>query len=140
MKRAKEILFTGGYTCVIISGDETITSTRRGVAPLISLCAERGFNSFSGASAADKVVGRATAFLYLLLGVSKIFAGVVSESALSLLKENGVEILYDELVKNIINRKGDGICPFEEAVLNITDKEDAYSKITAKIHEMNIEI
>ncbi len=140
LARAKDELLSGGYTCVICSGDEIFTSTRRGVAPLVLLCKERGFGSFIGASAADKVVGRATAFLYLLLGVSELYAGVISKTALDLLAQNGVSIEYGECVPNIINRVGDGICPFEEAVLGIADKNDAFSAILLKIKELKIEI
>ncbi len=137
---AKERLLSGGHTCVILSEGELITSDRRGVAPLVSLISKRGFGSLPGAYAADKVAGKATAFLYLILGISEIYAKVISRSAHALLAEHGVKAEYCELTDHIINRSGDGICPFEEAVLNISDEKEAFSAILTKIHEMNIEI
>ena len=67
MENAKELLESGGYTCVITDGDRVLTSTLRGVKPLVQFL-ESG-RDLTGFSAADKVVGRATAYLYVLLGV-----------------------------------------------------------------------
>ncbi len=136
LERAKEKLKSGDYTCVLCKGDRTLALTQRGIKPLVELY--EGDENFEGFCAADKVVGKGAAFLYLLLGVKAIYSAVLSRSALELLQKNGVIVRYDILAENIINRKGDGICPFEEAVLNIGDKLRAYLKIKEKMAEMNI--
>ena len=66
LENAKKILSDGSYTCVLCKGKDTVSSSFRGVKPLLDLL-DSG-KDFSGYSAADKVVGRATAFLYCLLG------------------------------------------------------------------------
>lgn len=134
--RAKQLLLSDSHTCVLCKEAKLYTSDLRGVKPLVLWY--EGKEDFSLFSAADKVVGRGAAFLYVLLGVKAVFANIISQSALEVLKENNIEASYDTLVNNIINRKGDGICPFEEAVLNITDKNEAYKIIKAKMEEMNI--
>ena len=116
--------------------DELCTATARGVKPLVAWF-ESG-KDFSGFSAADKVVGRATAFLYVLLKVNAVYAKVMSHAALDVLKQNGIKAEYSELAENIINRNGDGICPFEAAVLETTNPCDAYMTIRSKMHQMNI--
>ncbi len=136
--KAKEMLIKYGYTCAICKDEEFYTSKLRGVKPLVSWY-ERNLD-FGGFSAADKVIGKATAYLYLLLGVTSVYAGVISKSALELLEDNSINVEYDTLVKNIINRSGDGICPFESAVLNINEKKEAYQAIKNKMSEMNISI
>ncbi len=136
MEKAKELLELGGYTCVITDGNTVLTSTQRGVKPLVQFL-ESG-RDFSGFSAADKVVGRATAYLYVLLGVKNLYAQVISRPALAVLQGNGIDTRYGNLVPNIINRKGDGICPFEAAVMDITDPPNAYVAIRRKMQEMNI--
>ncbi len=138
LEMAKNRLRSGGYTCVIIREGDELASRERGVAPLVAICTERGFDSLAGASAADRVVGRATAFLYLLLGVCEIYAEVISAPALELLKRQGVKAEYGRCVPNIINRQGDGICPFEAAVLEITGKRSAYLAILEKMRKMHI--
>jgi hypothetical protein len=94
--------------------------------------------SVRGYSAADKVVGRATAFLYVLLGVSDLYAAVVSRPALDVLISHGISVEYGKCVDNIINRSGDGICPFESAVMNITTPDAAYTAIIEKMRSMGI--
>ena len=86
--------------------------------------------------AADKVVGRATAYLYVLLNIQALYAAVISEPAMAVLHAHGISVTYGTLVPNIINRKGDGICPFEEAVMDITDPQEALSAIRKKMTEM----
>ncbi len=138
LEKARKMLQEGGFTCVICKGDAVYTSLERGVKPLVSWYAEG--ECFEGFSAADKVIGRATAFLYLLLGIKNIYTAVISRPALALLESEGVLVAFDTLTDNIINRKGDGICPFEEAVLEISDRDAAYIAIRKKMSDMNIDI
>ena len=134
--KAKQILDSGNYTAVLCKDGQAVTSTLRGVKPLVLWVEEKV--DFSGFSAADKVVGKATAFLYLLLGVRSIFAKIISRPALQVLEAQGINVEYSQLVENIINRQGNGICPFEEQVLNLTDKYDAYQAIREKMKQMNL--
>ena len=134
--KAKSILLNGDFTCVICKDDTIYTSALRGVKPLVNWYGE-GLN-VEGFSAADKVVGKATAFLYVLLGVRAVFAGVISKSALKVLTDNTVRAEYDTLSDYIINRTGDGICPFEKAVNDITEPEEAYKVILEKTKELRV--
>ena len=133
---AKEMLLNNEYTCVICQGETVHTSTFRGVKPLVQWL-DRGLD-VKGFSAADKVIGRATAFLYVLLEVREVYAHVISKPALAVLESHGVQIQYGTLVENIINRAGTGICPFEETVMGIEDPQNAYTAIRQKMQQMNI--
>lgn len=136
LEKAKELLETGGYTCVLTDGERVHTSVLRGVRPLVQLVENK--LPTAGFSAADKVVGKATAYLYVLLGVRGLYAQVISRPALEVLQAAGITVRYDTLVGHIINRQGDGICPFEEAVLGIHTPEEAKAAIFAKMDEMGI--
>ena len=133
---AKEILISGGYTCVLTGEGAVYTSMDRGVKPLVRFLESREVPG--NLSAADKVVGRATAYLYALLKVKEVYAQVISQPAVDVLREHGIHVTYDKLVPNIINRTGDGICPFEAAVMEIRDADIAYTAIRRKMEEMNI--
>lgn len=138
LEKAKQRLISGGYTCIICKGETEFISFDRGVKPLVKwLKEEKGLEGFS---AADKVVGKATAFLYALLKVKAVYANVISESALSALKNHGIYTEYSEIVPNIINRQKDGICPFELAVLQTEDAKTAYKIILEKMSQMNISV
>ena len=136
IERAKDILKNNSFTCVVCKEDKTFTSTDRGVKPLVVWYRDR-VDMINGA-AADKVVGRGAAFMYLLLEIRELYAYVISKPALGLLTEKGVSVSYGTLVDNIINRQGNGICPFEDAVINITDPNEAYDAIIQKMKKMNI--
>ena len=136
--KAKEILESSGYTCVLTDGIIVYASTLRGVKPLVQFL-ENGTIP-AGFSAADKVVGKATAYLYVLLGVREIYAQIISEPAVEVLQEHGISVQYGKKVHNIINRKGDGVCPFEVAVMEMTEPVKAYDAILHKMQEMNITI
>lgn len=133
---AKELLDSGMYTCVLCREGNLHTAVERGVKPLVRWLADG--TDLRGFSAADKVVGKATAYLYCLLGVKAVHALVMSGAAAQVLEENGIAATQDRLVENIINRQGTGICPFEAAVWEITDPHEALTAIQEKMAQMNI--
>ena len=63
--KAKKLLEKNGYTCVLIKDEKEIFSFERGVKPLLNFI-DKG-EDFYGFFVADKVVGKAAAFLYVLL-------------------------------------------------------------------------
>ena len=136
LQNAKNILSDSEFTCVVCCGDIIHTATDRGVAPLLNWM-DSGLN-LKGFSAADRVVGRATAFLYVLLGVRSVYARVMSRPAAEVLQNHGIECQWGTLTDGIINRKGTGPCPFEEAVMCIQDPQEALAAIRTKMAQMNL--
>ena len=136
LQNAKQILIQENHTCVLCKGDEVYTTQARGVRPLVKWLTEG--TDLRHFSAADKVVGKATAYLYCLLEVKAVYAHVMSGAAAEVLKKAGIEVSWGTLVENIINRTGDGICPFEAAVWEIETAEAALPAIRAKMAQMNI--
>lgn len=106
-------------------------STKSGIAPLAEIL--ENCVDVVGGTAYDKIVGKAAAFLYSLMKVGKICAGVMSKTAVEILKAEGIAFAYDTLTDSIINRRGDGLCPMEQTVLNIDDKNQAYVAIKSKL-------
>lgn len=132
--KAKEIMIREEYTLVIVK-NEVRTFRERGVKPLLSLLDSS--IDLSLASASDKVVGKAAAMLYVKLGIKELYASVLSKPALEVLTKNGISAEYGELVGAIRNRSGDGFCPMESAVINITDIDDAILTVRAKMAELS---
>lgn len=127
LKRACQTLAASDYTCVLCAGTRCYTSTQRGVAPLLQWL--DGGTDLKGFSAADKVVGKAAAFLYCLLGVAAVHAPVMSKAALQVLTSHGIAASYDVLVDGIINRRKTGPCPMEAATREISDPTEALQAI-----------
>lgn len=132
--QARNLLDSGDYTCVLYQGEHFHTATERGVKPLLQWL-DAGLDA-AGFSAADRVVGRATAFLYCLLGVKAVYARVMSCPAMEVLLANGIQAEAGLLVDGIINRKGTGPCPFESAVLHIAQPHQALTAIREKLRQM----
>lgn len=127
LEKSKQILEDGGYTVVLVCGDRTLTSRERGVAPLLDWIGCGA--DFKGYSASDKVVGKAAAFLYVLLGIKRLYAQVISAPALEVLGSESIEVSFGQVVENIKNRTGTGICPMESCVLGIDNPRDALLEI-----------
>ena len=131
LEKAKALLKAGGHTCVIVTKTGVFTSDERGVKPLLSaLNADVGT---ANAVVADKVVGKAAAFLYELMKIDALFAFTVSEPALAVLKRAGIYAEYETLVPCIRNRTNTGRCPMESAVWDISDAEEAQKILENKI-------
>lgn len=131
--KAKEIL-SHSHTCVLVNDEDIIITDERGVAPLVKwLNAGERFDKFS---VADKVVGKAAAYLYVALGVKKIWTAIISKPATEVFEKYGIEYWYDTMVEAIINRKGDGFCPMESAVMGIDNPEEAIAAIKIKLNNI----
>ena len=57
----------------------------------------------------------------------------ISNGALELLRDNGIEVTYSMTAIAISNRRGDGICPMERLVAPIRDAKAAYEKLREKV-------
>ena len=134
LQKARSLLESGNYTCVVCKEDSVYTTTQRGVAPLLNWL--EGRVDLRGFSAADRVVGRGAAFLYCLLGIKEVHARVMSNPAVEVLRAYGISASADTYVDGIINRAGTGPCPFEAAVMDIQDKETALTAILDKRRQM----
>lgn len=135
LELARAILIaTKGATCVAVCGDDMLVSFDKGVSPLLKWLAEG--KSLEGYSVADKVVGKAPALLYALLGPAAVFAPVMTESARAVFLANNIACGYDTLVKRISNRAGDGQCPMDSSVANVFDPSEAERVIRERVKQM----
>lgn len=127
LSELKDLLLQEGYTCVLSNGTDTVTSRERGVKPLIGF-RESG-KDFTGYMAADKIVGRAAAFLYSNMGIAALHACVIGRAAIDVCRQHKIAVSYDTETETIINRNGDGVCPMEQLVRDIQDPAVAESVI-----------
>ena len=135
LTKAKNVLSDNNHRLVIINNNYITTSNERGVKSLLDLL--DGETDISGAYAADKVVGKAAAMIYVLLGIKALYASVISEGAKAIIENHGIFLEYDEVVPYIINRRGDGMCPMEMAVGDELDPELAIQKVRKRLQELS---
>ncbi len=131
MKQLIDILHNEGLTLVIKSADGNLHRfTQRGVKDLVSLVSERP-EVLQSAIIADKAVGKAAAACMVVGGVWQVHADVMSEPALAMLQNHGVDAQYSQLVDHIINRTGTDWCPMER----LSRDEDDPAVIIQKVKE-----
>lgn len=130
---AKEMLQRGSYTLFLCSEGQVTFSEERGIAPLLKLT-ETG--EWQGAYAADRIVGKAAAMLYVLLGVRAVYAEVLSQAGKEMLERHGVRAAYGTLTDSIINRSGTGLCPMEQAVQALDNPKDAPAAIRERLDQL----
>lgn len=129
--KAKKLLIDD-IILALVKGDQVITSEKRGISFLLSLAYE---NKYQGYSAADKIVGKAAAFLYVIMQVENVYGETITKRAVEILRQANINVEYKILTENIINRTNTGLCPMELIVLNIEDKEEAFMALKKKINE-----
>lgn len=90
----------------------------------------------TGYSAADIVVGKAAAMLFVKSGIAAIYAKTISRSAKAYLESHGVSLSYGTLTEYIINREGTDICPMEKTVLATDDAAEGYRLLKERFAAM----
>lgn len=133
LENCKAVLHKGGYTCVVKQGENLYTATARGIRPLMAFLET---DSLRGAVLADKVIGKAAAFLLEKGGVKAIYADVISTPAADVLDHAGIPYYFSKKSPYIQNRAGDGVCPMESAVLEIQNADEAFWTLQETLQQM----
>lgn len=123
-----------GHTLALCKGDKILLSDKRGVAQMFEYL--RTDTDLKGYSAADTIVGKAVASMFVLCGVVAVFAKVISRKGLEYLQNHGAYVEYEVLTDSIINRQGTGVCPMEQTVEGIEEAQECYEAILKKIVSM----
>lgn len=124
-----------GHSICLCKNGEFFTDDGRGISPMMRFI-EQGLD-LSGYSAADLIVGKAAAMLFVKAEIASVYGAIMSKSAAEFLEKNNVPFSYKELTGKIINRRGDGVCPMEQTVENIDDFDAAYNALREKLKSMN---
>lgn len=135
LKQLRHILHTTNCSCVIANGDKIESFYQRGIKDLYELL-NSNRSLLEGATIADKVIGKGAAALMIAGGVTMVYADVISEPAMELFKQFSIKVEYDKKVANIINRRGDGICPVEERCTECNTIEECMVKIEEFVKSM----
>ncbi len=123
---AKSELYEEHLTLVIVKNGSVLFETGSHRISGFLDAVEKLGTALEGASVADRVVGKAVAFLCVYAKVKEVYAGVLSRKAQAVLKENKINVEWRELVDNVLNVDKSGMCPFEKAAAGISSPEKAY--------------
>ena len=129
LEKAKDYFYSQKASMVLCKDDEKFITQEKGLTPLINLI-ESGDDYFEY-SACDKVVGRAAAFLYVLLGVKEIHAKVMAKLAIQILDKAEIKYSADEFVDTILDDQLKDTNPLEEVVLRSGSANNALRDLKA---------
>ena len=131
-------------TCVAVRGEEIHVITESGVKPLLKMTwissPRTEIHSLKGFSVADKVVGKAPALLYAVLGPNAVFSPVMSWTGRAVLLAAGIATSYDQLVPHIQNRAKTGQCPMDASVQDVFDPYEAVGVLESRAAQMGISL
>ena len=119
----------------ILAAHITLAATEQGLGTCILGWLDSDLD-LRGFSAADRVIGKATAYLYCLLGVKEVFARVISRPATQVLESHGIPAHCDTLVEGIQNRQKTGPCPMEHATRNCATPEEALTAVRETLKQL----
>jgi hypothetical protein len=125
---AKKRLHSENLTLSVVKNSEVIfESKNRGLSGFLQALEKFG-DSLKGASAADRVVGKAIALLCVYAGIKAVYASTLSKEAKTVFERHKVYFEWDMLVEKILDANKVEACPFEKASINISDPGEAYIK------------
>ena len=137
MSRYLALLEDSGQNLLVFRDGEVIFSSgSRGVAPLVEAVDAFGREGLMGVVTADRIVGRAAALLNVYMGAVEVHALLISAGAEEVLGEHGVGFVFREETDAIKMRDGVIFCPFERLVQGVSDPEEAYLMIRAKLSDL----
>ena len=124
--------------CLMVwkGGEVVFSSPSKGIRPHLEVIERLGREKLAGSVMADKIVGRAAALLMLYSVPAEVHASVITTTAKELLRAKGVNVCLDIEVPAIKEKDGRIYCPFEAMVQGISDPEEAYPAIVAKMLAM----
>lgn len=86
----------------------------------------------------DKIVGKASAMLFVKYNIKYIHGILMSKQAINVLEYHNIEYTYDNICEYIVNRTNTGLCPLEDCVkdIDINDINNAEINIRNRIREL----
>ena len=121
-----------GFSLCLCKNENYIFSNGTGISPMMNFISEG--RDLTGWSAADIIVGKAVAMLFIKSGIISVYGKVMSINAKEILDKHDILCKYEILTDKIINRKGTDICPMEKTVKYINDIEEGYQALRCKLH------
>lgn len=82
-----------------------------------------------GAYVADKVIGKAAALFLKGGNIIELYAELISEEAIEILKGENIKIIYSEKTEKILNRDMTDICPMEKLSEGVKDPDILLEKV-----------
>lgn len=128
LEYVKGMLTAGGYHFLLCRGEIVYTGEGNTTSELLETV--RLQEEWQDGYCAAEVFGKADALLCVLLGLSGVYAALMSKSALRVLEKHGIAYQYQTLTPHLLNEEKTGLIPTEQAVREIDDPQEALKVLT----------
>ena len=136
LELAKSTLIKKNLSLVIVKKGQVIFETKKpGISGFLQVIEKLDKNLVASA-VADKIIGVAAATLCVYSSVSSVFAQIISDEGIRVLKDNKIEYLFEKKIPNILNRNKNDVCPFEKLAISSSNTKDAYVKLKSLARKM----
>ncbi len=130
---AREVLTNSDCSIAVISYGKIWKKKKgEGIKPLLETIEEMGediYNSVIG----DRILGRASALLCRYAKAQAVYSPQGTKTGIAILIMGGVPCQVDKLIPFINNKSGDGLCPFEKMLKDVTDPNESYKILREKL-------
>ena len=124
LEYVKGMLTAGGYHFLLCRGEVVYTGEGNTTAELLETVKLQ--EDWQDGYCAAEEFGKADALLCVLLGLSGVYASLMSKSALRVLEKHGIAYEYQTLTPHLLNEEKTGLIPTEQAVRDIDDPQEAF--------------
>ena len=121
------------HLIILKEGKTVFTSSKAGMRPLLDAIDIVGLPTLRKSVVIDKIVGKAAALLITYFKAREVHCLVLSVRAREVLDKRGIKHYAERIVPEVKNKLGTDVCPFEKAVLDVEDPEEAYETLSAKL-------
>jgi len=133
LKLAREVLSKEDCSIVVISYGKIWKKKKgEGIKPILETIDEMGEDIYDSVIG-DRILGRASALLCRYGKVQGVYSPQGTKTGIALLIMGGIPCQVDELIPFIENKTGDGLCPFEKMLKDVTSPEEAYKILKNKV-------
>ena len=126
------ILKSNNSVVVVKNGILLAKKSGNGLRPILELINEFE-KDIRGSVIGDKILGKASALLFVYGGVKGVYSPQSTKSAITILLKNSIPSQIDRIIPFIQNKDGNDICPFERMIENIESPIDAYKILKKNI-------
>lgn len=136
LEKAMTAVKNEGCTCALTLGNVIFKSKDKSVRSLLDWM--NSGNNYMGYMLADKIVGKAAAFIMIAMGIREIYAQVISEPAKALLEKEHVVVNADLVVPEILDKDKAEKDPLERAVESYENAAEALMPIELALIRLNL--
>ena len=128
LEYVKKMLTAGAYHFLLCRGETVYTGEGNTTAELLETVKLQ--ENWKEGYCAAEIFGKADALLCVLLGLSGVYAQLMTKSALRVLEKHGIAYEYQTLTPHLLNEDKTGLVPTEQAVRDIDDPQEALTYIS----------